>query len=307
MIPDGDPDEDDGEMDEEEEMLKAKTKPLDLDYVDERSHTVQRLSRDLSMAALTLSHDEARFLVDAYYIIQEDRMRSNAQVRALDQNKEPHMLLSWFAEQNRVLETQIRNALNRYSINQIDGEWLHSVYGVGPVIAAGMIAYIDIERAPTVGHIWAYAGYDPTYVWLKGQKRRYNADFKVLCYKTGESFVKFKNKPDCIYGHIYDKRKEQEARFNMSKRFKDQAAMALEKKNYRKETEAYKHYIVGMLPPAHIHARARRYAVKLFLSHLHHVMYCNYYREEPPFPYPFSIMGHDIRNYIPPPNFRYKR
>ena len=37
-----------------------------------------------------------------------------------------------------------------------------------------------------------------------------------------------------------------------------------------------------MLPPAHIHARARRYVVKLFLFHLHEVMWNVEQGEAPP-------------------------
>ena len=48
-----------------------------------------RLTKDLKVAAITLSDDEARFLVDYYYITQEDRKRSNSQVRALKETEEP--------------------------------------------------------------------------------------------------------------------------------------------------------------------------------------------------------------------------
>ena len=47
----------------------------------------------------------------------------------------------------------------------------------------------------------------------------------------------------------------------------------LEKYKIGKTTDAYKAYSVGKLPPAHIHARAKRYAVKMFISHLHEIWY----------------------------------
>jgi len=60
-----------------------------------------------------------------------------------------------------------------------------------------------------------------------------------------------------------------------------------------------------MLPPAHIHARARRYAVKMFLSHVHHVMYEDYHGVTPPVPYGLGIEGHGERevSYVPPPDW----
>lgn len=41
---------------------------------------ISRLNRDIREAATILGQVEARFLVDAYYIIQEDRKRSFNQV-----------------------------------------------------------------------------------------------------------------------------------------------------------------------------------------------------------------------------------
>jgi hypothetical protein len=63
---------------------------------------------------------------------------------------------------------------------------------------------------------------------------------------------------------------------------------------------------VPMLPPAQIHARARRYAITIFLSHLHHVMYVDYFGREPPIPYVFQHgdhLGNAHSHYIPPPNW----
>ena len=42
---------------------------------------VERLSKDLARASTTLSTDEARYLVDAYYTIQGYRIAAGGQVR----------------------------------------------------------------------------------------------------------------------------------------------------------------------------------------------------------------------------------
>jgi hypothetical protein len=49
-----------------------------------------------------------------------------------------------------------------------------------------------------------------------------------------------------------------------------------------------------------LHARAKRYAVKLFLAHLHEVWYREHYKTAPPIPYPIAHLGH--AHYIAPPN-----
>ena len=66
----------------------------------------------------------------------------------------------------------------------------------------------------------------------------------------------------------------------------------LTKKKIGKDTDAYKAYSIGKLPPAHLHARATRYAVKLFLAHLHEVMYVQHHGRKPPLPYAIGILGH---------------
>jgi len=253
---------------------------------------VIKLSRDIKSAAIVLSDTEARFLVDAYYIMQENRKRSFNQVRALGESEEPNQVIQWLADQSSTLEKQIKNALDVYSMSSEVGQWARSVLGIGPVLAAGLLAHIDIERAPTAGHIWAYAGLDPTKSWKKGKKRPWNAALKVLCWKIGESFVKVSSREKDFYGKIYRERKEYEAAKNAAGDYKEQAARKLEKFDIGKDTAAYACYIKGFLPSGHLDARAKRYATKMFLSHLHHVWYEKYYGKKPPLPFAIAHLDH---------------
>jgi hypothetical protein len=265
----------------------------------EKLDPIKRLSLDLAKASTSLSNTEARFLVDAYYQMQENRIRSAGQIRSMTTSNEPHLVLMWLEDQSGILEQQIKRALERYVAAHPVGPWLNSIHGIGPVIAAGLLAHIDINKAPTVGHIWAFGGYDPTKVWEKGKKRPFNAALKVLFWKAGQSFLKFHNDPRCYYGHHYAKKKEELKEKNERGGFADAAATALIKFNYRDGTDAKKYYQSGKLPPAHVDARARRYAVKLFLAHLHHEMYVKLLGKEPPAPYPIAHLGH--AHYIAPP------
>lgn len=251
----------------------------------------ERLSQDLKTAANSLSVGEVRYFVDAYYVWQEDRMRSDNQLRALIASGEPHAVVRWLAGQDRILENQIARVLNAYTESQFVGRWSKSIVGIGPIISAGLLAHIDITKAPTAGHIWRFAGLDPTVSWEKGEKRPWNASLKTLCWKIGESFVKVCNHKDDVYGHLYAERKAIEQAKNDAHMFADQAAAKLAKCKIRKTTEAYKAYIVGLLPPAHVHARAKRWAVKLFLSHWHAVAYRHHYGTMPPKPYILTPAG----------------
>lgn len=198
------------------------------------------------------------------------------------------------------VEDSIKKSLDDFSSADPVGRWSKSITGIGPVIAAGLLAHIDIEKAPTVGHIWRFAGLDPTMIWEKGKKRPWNAALKVLCWKIGESFVKVSTNPKDFYGRIYVSRKRLEEDRNAREMFKQQAEDKLKRFKIGKTTEAYKHYSEGRLPPAHIHARAKRYAMKLFLSHWHHVAYKVRFGKEPPNPYPLDHMeGHNDLIQVP--------
>jgi hypothetical protein len=170
--------------------------------------------------------------------------------------------------------------------------WAIGITGIGPVITAGLMAHIDFERAKTAGHIWSFAGLNPKQVWEKGQKRPFNAELKTLCWKIGESFVKVSNNNNDIYGKMYSARKAYEQELNEKNHFAEQAADKLKKFNISKKTDAFKAYSIGKLPPGHIHARAKRYAVKMFLSHYFEVGYEEFYNEPAPKPYVIEHLGH---------------
>jgi Transposase IS116/IS110/IS902 family len=254
--------------------------------------SVHRLTRDLKQAAKTLTADEARYLTAQYYVMQGNRIRSANQIRQMEKSDEPHATLAWLAENADLLERNVKAALDVYSSASVTGRWSKHVKGIGPVISAGLLAHIDIARAPTAGHIWSFAGVNPNQKWEKGKKRPWNADLKRLLWIIGESFVKVSHYDDDIYGKVYLQRKAYEIVNNEEGRYADQAQAKLEKFKIGKDTDARKHYEAGRLPPAHIHARAKRYAVKLFLSAWHTVAYFERYGNLPPLPYPIVHLGH---------------
>jgi len=361
----------------------------DVEFEQELLTPIEALTRDLKKAAATLSDHEARFLVDAYYMMQEQRKRSDNQLLALTKSKEPHVVLKWFSKQSSDLENSIKRALDAYSGASAVGRWGRSQVGIGPVISAGLLAHIDIKIANTAGKIWRFAGLDSSIkwhgstaskelveraqqaedgpweaiVWLSralnvrpttmlklppisvdkaselviatGQtpnprvlwhsdnilmsttdpgplyeqaypgvkikfadlakalaKRPWNASLKTLCWKIGESFMKVSNIPDAFYGKLYKERREKEIALNEEGGFAEQAEEILRIKKIGKSTEAYKSLVIGKLPPAHILARSKRYAVKIFLSHWQNVAYWEYFNTAPPKPWIIEHGGH---------------
>lgn len=312
---------------------------------------LKRLRADLKTAAATLSEAEARYLVDLYYQQQENRKRSHNQVRSTD---EPNALVAWLAEEHKAIETTIKMAMDAYTDNHLPARWMKSLTGVGPVLAAGFFATIDITKAKTAGSVWRFAGLDPSRDWMKekdigaailialgkpkrGEKlgmadvtkvcaltkstpatvyrdattdaktgankpltrvslakalarRPWNARLKVLSWKFSDCQKKFQNNPKSYYGPLYAEYKANLVEKNERGEFAETAKQKMQEVG--KSTDAYKHFAQGKLSPGLLDNRALRWTSKLFLSHLHTVMWVTHYGTQPVKPYAVAHLGH---------------
>jgi len=269
-------------------MSESKTQTLEaVDYAAVNWEVIDKLTKEMMASALTLTQREARHLVGMYYSVQNFRIHAGNHT-SVKTGEDANPVLAWVFSNCRLIEENIKRALGRFAAEFTVGQWLQSICGIGPVISAGFIAHLDVRDRPTYGHFHSFAGLSPHIKWEKGQKRPFNAALKVLCYKVGESFVKVQNNKKDYYGKLYAVHKAGLVLRNERGDFAEDSARILTEKNWGKDTDAYGHYSGGRLPPAHIHARARRYVAKLLLSHLHTVMYEDYYKTKAPIPYPFS-------------------
>lgn len=242
-----------------------------------------------------LNKKEARFLVAMYYSMQEERIRDYARAKEFDSSP----TITLMARSAELLELECKKSLDRFSDQHVIGQWLRRIDGIGPIMAAGLLAFIDITICETSSRLWNYAGLTPDSKPVKGQKIHYNPQLRKLCYLIGESFIKVSGKETAMYGHIYKERKLYEQKKNENGDYADQAKKKLDTTKIGHDTDAYKWYSEGKLPPAHIHARARRYAVKIFLSHLHQRWYEYEFNKPAPLPFVHAILGH--HDFIVPP------
>lgn len=274
--------------------------------IKEQLGVFEKLNKEIKENAKVLTDDEARYLVDTYYQVQNFRITANNQVRGLeegdDTDTKTNEALKFIGSCFETLESNIKLLLGNYAKSKPIGRWMLDICGIGPVIAAGMMAHIDINKVQTAGQIQAYAGLDPTKSWEKGQKRPWNAKLKVLCWKLGQSFVKVSNNEKDVYGKVYKERKKYEMDRNERGEYAEQAKSKLENTRIGKDTDAYKWYSEGKLPPAHIQQRAERYAVKIFLSHLFTVWYEMEHGVPAPKPYAEAILNH--AHIIEPPKYK---
>lgn len=389
---------------------------------------IQKLSKNQKILAGECTKDEARFLVDSYYQVQQYRIAIGGQLRSIYQGKTGDKdssvppqaeVLQWLFNNIMGLENEIKKCLDSYTTADPVGKWAKSIMGIGPVLAAGLISYFDITRAPSVAHFYSYAGLnDQNNPWLGKEKAAalvdkyctpmkngcteyefykaidllntinmcdtdlewmdsdikefsdsknlktaakiqhpkwiasvlndvcdshhkdemtdiemnlvfndpchtrslssikkmawdeekqkyskkklkaelakppYNRELKKLLFLVGESFVKVSGNPKSVYGQLISERKAYENAKNEHGDYAEQAERILNTKKFDKKTDAYKWYSQGMLPPGHIHARSKRKAVQIFVSHLFNEMYINYYNSEPPRHYVEVYMEH---------------
>lgn len=314
-----------------------------------------KLNQDLLSAAKTLTQQEARYFVDRYYQIQEERKRTDNQLRAASEGREPSALLLWDSDHVMKREKAVLAMLSVFAEQSRPGRWLLSIHGIGPVMTAGLLAYIDIAKAPTPSSIWSFAGRNPQAKWLGREKANtlyhdiretfpkrgvnlqdlfpalsaasnmkaeslerwarayhkegqltaenivkalsrcpWNMQLKLLTYKIAEyGFVRpSTSEKASLYSLTYRARKLVEVERNTSGYYKEAAARALVERTIR-DGDLRATYESGKLPDGQIDRRARIYAIKLFLSHVHHVFYECRYGRPPVMPY---IFEHDPRH-----------
>jgi hypothetical protein len=282
----------------------------------ERSEKNERfkLSRDEVKAAGKFSREEALALVGMYYALQKVRVaqgnRISAQERGTDQmaamplapeNELP--IVKRLKDETLRIELQCQRALKEFASASLLGRWAMEQYGVGPVIASGLLAHIDIKRARWAGQIWSFGGLNPDQQWSKGEKRPFNAPLKKLLWNMGECFKRVSGKPEAFYGQLYAKRKVLEVGRNERGEFAKLAKEMLDEamaKKWRISKEMKECWESGKLQKAGLDLRAMRYAVKIFLAHYHQIgreIYCG----EKVQPWVIVHGGHDT--YIPPPNW----
>lgn len=255
----------------------------------------KELKPNVRTLAKRMGHEEARYLVDTYYQMQDYRKASDNQLRAIRQGADEGESgpLATVLIEVRQTEERIKRALDAWSDEEPLAAWAKGHVGIGPVIAAGLAAHIDVTKADTAGAVWRFAGLDPTLKWGKGEKRPYNARLKTLCWKIGDQFKKRHKDEACTYGRLYAERKALEVSRNESGAQAETARQTLVEKKI-KDRDTRKRYEEGRLPDGRLDLRAMRWATKIFLAH--------YWEEgrrqaglEIPEPYPIAHLGHAHR------------
>ena len=95
---------------------------------------------------------EARTLIDLYYGIQDYRKAIDNQRRAMDQGADTgitHEALDFIAPQIEAIENNARAWLEAYINSHVMWPWFAAVDGIGPILAAGLVAHLGSRPVPT--------------------------------------------------------------------------------------------------------------------------------------------------------------
>jgi hypothetical protein len=207
-----------------------------------------------------LKHPRLRILVESYYDMQTLRMATESRLRIYEkfnmvtpiQAATIQGVISDLKQEEKKYENMVADEVKSIPIFT----WLEGVRGIGPMMAAGLIAWIDdISRFDTVSKLWAYAVGKPGERRERGKKGGWNPRLKTHCWKVGMQILKAHSKKRGVHGvysDFYDRSKQEYLAREDIKAMHDSGKARGGKKSYK----------------IHIHQMALRRMIKLFLSHL---------------------------------------
>lgn len=168
----------------------------------------------LGKGSITTSDRDIRYLHDLYETVQRNRIRLTNALSAAERNEvdDPCTTVALFAGFYSVLEDTVAKTLAAWTKQSQIGQWAMSITGIGPILAAGLIANIDIEQCPSVSSLWRFAGQDPTLQWLGAAKatalvdgimmKRKEVEYEdilAVCQITGQNPSRLRSLIERIY------------------------------------------------------------------------------------------------------------
>jgi hypothetical protein len=252
-----------------------------------RSELITKIIRTVN-----LKTPEIAEMVELYYDCQDLRIAHANKERTEPPSELVEWLDFWMKAGERVINSKLAQWVEGED-SPPEAKWAYGQIGIGPVIASGLSAHIDCARCENISGLWKFAGQAPGFDRkTKGQKLCYNARLKTLCWKMGESFVKVSGKEGATYGKFYVQYKAEEVGRNEAGLYREVAKRELSAKTFKSDNVTKKRLTEGKLSDAHLHARAKRRVVKMFLSH-----FWVKAREgkglSVTLPYAISILGHE--------------
>lgn len=169
---------------------------------------------------------------------------------------------------NAVIDS-IDSSMKPVATSTVVGKWAASQVGITHSLSAALGLHIDVNNLENVGALWRHAGLDPT---QKNNSSAHSPELKSLCWKIGTNFADLAKEKDCFYGKLYLQDKTRRLDSNNKGEYSEKAEKILQDLDPRFDNDKST-LLEGKLSEAQIDAQARRFAVKIFLSHYYAVSY----------------------------------
>lgn len=190
------------------------------------------------------SRQEIRCLVDNYYQIQQKRIALRGQIRAIRQEADDLStvafadILEWQLKAQMIQEKGLKDALGKICETSEVGRWLMQIKGIGPTLAAGLMAYFDVTGINYATHFMSYAGLnDNNRPWLGVEASRKIVEEVLGNSKTitDEHLEELSARTKWKYGYLNKACSKFDSEGNLKSRSKSDLIKAISKIPYNKD------------------------------------------------------------------------
>lgn len=161
---------------------------------------------------ITADLNDLKQLVREFYAVQDHRKALANRIGAYERLGIPLPYAQMGLKDIEALEAKLQGYIRAMlKHNAFYNAWLKHVKGIGPLLAASLIADLGSpERFNTVGQLWAYCGLHVNDDGeaprrKKGQMANWNGALRMTCYKVASQFVRTN---DCLGRRLYDEYKQ---------------------------------------------------------------------------------------------------
>jgi Holliday junction resolvasome RuvABC DNA-binding subunit len=161
---------------------------------------VEKITKEMKKSILSIEHvskENIKQLVALFYQIQDIRIHTSEQIRAIKKQIESNKIaktdgdgnliaLNWVLQSTAATEKGINNILKEMCKSDEVGRWLLSIYGIGPALAAGCLSYFDVTGINYASNFISYAGLNSNNrPWLGREKSKKIVDEVIAKYDDG--------------------------------------------------------------------------------------------------------------------------
>lgn len=161
---------------EQEEDIKVNDTLYDPEKTQVELDGLASISKEVKKSMANVSDDQIRVIIDAYYQTQAARIALQNQVRSVAQgydetSDENIMAIQWLLRDYENRENQIKKMISEYVKHVPVCSWAMSIKGIGPLFAANLYSYIDMDVCKHANQFLNYCGLNDNNIpWLGKEK-----------------------------------------------------------------------------------------------------------------------------------------